>query len=129
MRPYKRIDHDNTASWVMIAVVSIIVGIFMFSAYGCAPAPVVEVEQADHPDFYDRTGNACWREADFIWCEDGYGSWETDQDNLITQSHMHTWTIDSDWQASNGKKVCNWVCTWDSAHTRTTSGYGVCPYP
>jgi hypothetical protein len=103
------------------------------------------IEAAAPPDFYDREGNACWRMADFVWCDDGYNSWgeggpwgedvEEDEpinpDELITQvrHHTHTWMQQSENEDSNGKVVCSWACIADSSHIAITSGYGYCPYP
>ena len=109
---------------------------------GCATVPC-----DDPPDFYDRNGAACWRELDFIWCDDGYDSGlEENQaepqakataNGFATamtiqyqyQYHSHVWSKQSEWTDDNGKKVCTWACFSDSSHVAVTSGYGYCPYP
>ncbi len=111
---------------------------------GCATVPC-----DDPPDFYDRTGAACWRELDFIWCDDGYDSlpeenraepqakatangFATANSFAMTvqyRYHSHFWIQQSQWTDDNGKKVCTWACVHDSSHVAVTSGYGFCPYP
>ncbi len=89
------------------------------------------------PDFYDRSGVACWRLTDFIWCEDGYESETTTDTRGLRQRahftaqryHSHTWIKQSETTDDNGKKVCIWSCIGDSSHVAVTSGYGYCAYP
>ncbi len=80
MRNY---ESDSTAvNWILMILVTIIAGLFLFSAYGCAAQPAQPVQiEAPAPDFYDRAGNACWRFSDLVWCDDGYGSWEDNEES------------------------------------------------
>ena len=65
------------ADTVLIAVIVIVTALAILTLNGCAGQPSQPVEiEAPAPDFYDRTGNACWRMNDLVWCDDGYGSWE-----------------------------------------------------
>ncbi len=89
------------------------------------------------PDFYDRNGAACWRELDFIWCDDGYESETTADLRGLRQRahftaqrhHSHIWIQQRESTDDNGKEVCTWSCAGDSSHIAVTSGYGYCPYP
>ncbi len=96
--------------------------------------------QTQPPDFYDRNGAECWREADFVWCDDGYESevieTPTDLQGLFKRAHFtaqrhhsHIWIQQSEITDDNGKEVCTWSCAGDSSHIAITSGYGYCPYP
>lgn len=65
----KFIDSDFLSAYVALALIIflVLVAIFLWS--------ISEPEaEAQAPDFIDRQGNACWREADFIWCDDGFES-------------------------------------------------------
>ena len=85
MRNYE--SDSTTVNWIMLILVLIIVGLFLFSAYGCSSQPAQPAQiEAPAPDFYDRTGNACWRMNDLVWCDDGYGSWEDNEESAHEQA-------------------------------------------
>lgn len=59
----------SLATSLKLMFFAIAIAVLLLFAYGCAT-----IEPDPPPDFYDRSGVACWRFTDMIWCEDGYES-------------------------------------------------------
>jgi len=145
MKMHERLKPHRLRQIVVIVTVLFCLGVISLLT-GCAtsepaatPEPVAEITY-ELPDFYDRLGNACWRYFDLIVCDDGYGSWEDDEDQSKPEApmfepeanyHSHGWMKESSWRSDRGKVVCLWSCMpyTAEAHTTITEGNGMCPYP